>query len=135
MSPFNANGTKQYNYNSCAVAKANTTLGALVPAQHVVDNWWSTSCGDAARHNGPVAVRDRRAAGRVVTARSCCILISCTDVFGLPPSNDAPRPNVLQRGGNRKCVPTCRQPAVRPAASFRMRHALGLCSVNAKTRS
>ena len=35
-----ANGTKQYNYNSCAVAKANTTLGALVTLRNTwVDNW------------------------------------------------------------------------------------------------
>jgi hypothetical protein len=35
-----ANGTKQYNYNSCEVAKTNTTLGALVTLRNTwVDNW------------------------------------------------------------------------------------------------
>jgi hypothetical protein len=35
-----ANGTKQYNYNSCAVAKATTTMGALVTLRNTwVDNW------------------------------------------------------------------------------------------------
>lgn len=35
-----ANGTKQYNYNSCAVAKATTLMGALVTLRNTwVDNW------------------------------------------------------------------------------------------------
>lgn len=35
-----ANGTKEYNYNSCAVAKATTTMGALVTLRNTwVDNW------------------------------------------------------------------------------------------------
>ncbi len=35
-----ANGTKQYNYNSCAVAKATTRMGALVTLRNTwVDNW------------------------------------------------------------------------------------------------
>jgi hypothetical protein len=35
-----ANGTKQYNYNSCAVAKATTSMGALVTLRNTwVDNW------------------------------------------------------------------------------------------------
>jgi hypothetical protein len=35
-----ANGTKQYNYNSCEVAKTNTTIGALVTLRNTwVDNW------------------------------------------------------------------------------------------------
>jgi hypothetical protein len=35
-----ANGTKQYNYNSCEVAKATTTMGALVTLPNTwVDNW------------------------------------------------------------------------------------------------
>jgi hypothetical protein len=35
-----ANGTKQYNYNSCEVAKTNTSLGALVTLRNTwVDNW------------------------------------------------------------------------------------------------
>jgi hypothetical protein len=35
-----ANGTKSYNYNSCEVAKANTTAGALVTLKNTwVDNW------------------------------------------------------------------------------------------------
>jgi hypothetical protein len=35
-----ANGTKQYNYNSCEVAKAATTMGALVTLRNTwVDNW------------------------------------------------------------------------------------------------
>ena len=35
-----ANGTKQYNYNSCAVAKATTAMGALVTLRNTwVDNW------------------------------------------------------------------------------------------------
>ena len=35
-----ANGTKSYNYNSCAVAKATTTMGALVTLRNTwVDNW------------------------------------------------------------------------------------------------
>ncbi|HEY1952832.1 MAG TPA: pilus assembly PilX N-terminal domain-containing protein [Gemmatimonadaceae bacterium] len=35
-----ANGTKQYNYNSCSVAKATTTMGALVTLRNTwVDNW------------------------------------------------------------------------------------------------
>jgi hypothetical protein len=35
-----ANGTKQYNYNSCAVSKATTTMGALVTLRNTwVDNW------------------------------------------------------------------------------------------------
>ncbi|MDP9203149.1 MAG: pilus assembly PilX N-terminal domain-containing protein [Gemmatimonadota bacterium] len=36
----NANGTKVYNYNSCEVAKATTTMGALVTLRNTwVDNW------------------------------------------------------------------------------------------------
>jgi len=35
-----ANGTKSYNYNSCEVAKATTTAGALVTLKNTwVDNW------------------------------------------------------------------------------------------------
>ena len=35
-----ANGTKQYNYNSCEVAKATTSSGALVTLRNTwVDNW------------------------------------------------------------------------------------------------
>jgi hypothetical protein len=35
-----ANGTKEYNYNSCEVAKATTTMGALVTLRNTwVDNW------------------------------------------------------------------------------------------------
>ncbi|MGZ3332002.1 MAG: pilus assembly PilX N-terminal domain-containing protein [Gemmatimonadaceae bacterium] len=35
-----ANGTKQYNYNSCEVAKTNTSIGALVTLRNTwVDNW------------------------------------------------------------------------------------------------
>jgi len=35
-----ANGTKQYNYNSCEVAKANREAGALVTLKNTwVDNW------------------------------------------------------------------------------------------------
>ena len=35
-----ANGTKQYNYNSCEVSKAMTTMGALVTLRNTwVDNW------------------------------------------------------------------------------------------------
>lgn len=35
-----SNGTKQYNYNSCEVAKATTTMGALVTLRNTwVDNW------------------------------------------------------------------------------------------------
>jgi hypothetical protein len=35
-----ANGTKDYNYNSCEVAKATTTMGALVTLRNTwVDNW------------------------------------------------------------------------------------------------
>ena len=35
-----ANGTKQYNYNSCAVARATTLMGALVTLRNTwVDNW------------------------------------------------------------------------------------------------
>jgi len=35
-----ANGTKQYNYNSCEVAKANRQAGALVTLKNTwVDNW------------------------------------------------------------------------------------------------
>ena len=35
-----AHGTKQYNYNSCEVAKATTTMGALVTLRNTwVDNW------------------------------------------------------------------------------------------------
>ena len=35
-----ANGTKQYLYNSCEVAKATTTMGALVTLRNTwVDNW------------------------------------------------------------------------------------------------
>lgn len=38
--PSIANGTKQYNYNSCEVAKATTTMGALVTLRNTwVDNW------------------------------------------------------------------------------------------------
>ena len=36
----NANGTKQYNYDSCEVAKSTTTMGALVTLRNTwVDNW------------------------------------------------------------------------------------------------
>src|SRR5207237_10818191 len=35
-----ANCTKQYNYNSCEVAKSTTTMGALVTLRNTwVDNW------------------------------------------------------------------------------------------------
>ena len=35
-----ANGTKQYNYNSCAVARSTTLMGALVTLRNTwVDNW------------------------------------------------------------------------------------------------
>ena len=35
-----ANGTKQYHYNSCEVAKSTTTMGALVTLRNTwVDNW------------------------------------------------------------------------------------------------
>ncbi len=35
-----ANGTKQYNYNSCEVAKSTTLMGALVTLRNTwVDNW------------------------------------------------------------------------------------------------
>jgi hypothetical protein len=35
-----ANGTKEYNYNSCEVAKATTSMGALVTLRNTwVDNW------------------------------------------------------------------------------------------------
>jgi hypothetical protein len=35
-----ANGTKQYNYDSCEVAKSTTTMGALVTLRNTwVDNW------------------------------------------------------------------------------------------------
>ena len=35
-----ANGTKQYNYNSCEVAKSTTAMGALVTLRNTwVDNW------------------------------------------------------------------------------------------------
>jgi hypothetical protein len=35
-----ANGTKQYNYDSCEVAKTTTTMGALVTLRNTwVDNW------------------------------------------------------------------------------------------------
>lgn len=35
-----ANGTKQYNYNSCAVAKSTSAMGALVTLRNTwVDNW------------------------------------------------------------------------------------------------
>jgi len=35
-----ANGTKQYNYDSCEVAKATTSMGALVTLRNTwVDNW------------------------------------------------------------------------------------------------
>jgi hypothetical protein len=35
-----ANGTKQYNYNSCEVSKATTSMGALVTLRNTwVDNW------------------------------------------------------------------------------------------------
>jgi len=38
--PSTANGTKEYNYNSCEVAKATTTMGALVTLRNTwVDNW------------------------------------------------------------------------------------------------
>ena len=38
--PSTANGTKQYNYNSCEVAKSTTTMGALVTLRNTwVDNW------------------------------------------------------------------------------------------------
>ena len=39
--PINVvNGTKQYSYNSCEVAKALMGLGALVPLPNTwVDNW------------------------------------------------------------------------------------------------
>jgi hypothetical protein len=40
IDPSTANGTKQYNYNSCEVAKATTTMGALVTLRNTwVDNW------------------------------------------------------------------------------------------------
>jgi hypothetical protein len=40
IDPSTANGTKQYNYNSCAVAKSTTTIGALVTLRNTwVDNW------------------------------------------------------------------------------------------------
>ncbi len=35
-----ANGTKEYNYNSCEVSRATTTMGALVTLRNTwVDNW------------------------------------------------------------------------------------------------
>jgi len=35
-----ANGTKQYNYDSCEVAKSTTAMGALVTLRNTwVDNW------------------------------------------------------------------------------------------------
>lgn len=35
-----ANGTKSFNYNSCSVARAMLSLGALIPIQNTwVDNW------------------------------------------------------------------------------------------------
>lgn len=35
-----ANGTKQYNYNSCEVARSATTMGALITLRNTwVDNW------------------------------------------------------------------------------------------------
>lgn len=38
--PLTANGTKQYQYDSCEVAKATTTMGALVTLRNTwVDNW------------------------------------------------------------------------------------------------
>ena len=38
--PSSANGTKQYQYDSCEVAKATTTMGALVTLRNTwVDNW------------------------------------------------------------------------------------------------
>jgi len=38
--PSTANGTKQYQYDSCEVAKATTTMGALVTLRNTwVDNW------------------------------------------------------------------------------------------------
>lgn len=38
--PSIANGTKQYNYDSCEVAKSTTTMGALVTLRNTwVDNW------------------------------------------------------------------------------------------------
>jgi hypothetical protein len=40
IDPSIANGTKQYNYDSCEVAKATTTMGALVTLRNTwVDNW------------------------------------------------------------------------------------------------
>jgi hypothetical protein len=40
IDPSTANGTKEYNYNSCEVAKATTTMGALVTLRNTwVDNW------------------------------------------------------------------------------------------------
>jgi hypothetical protein len=40
VDPSTANGTKQYNYNSCEVAKSTTTMGALVTLRNTwVDNW------------------------------------------------------------------------------------------------
>jgi len=38
--PSDANGTKEYRYNSCEVARATTTSGALVTLSNTwVDNW------------------------------------------------------------------------------------------------
>jgi hypothetical protein len=38
--PSTANGTKDYRYDSCEVAKATTTMGALVTLRNTwVDNW------------------------------------------------------------------------------------------------
>lgn len=38
--PSTANGTKQYQYDSCEVAKATTTMGSLVTLRNTwVDNW------------------------------------------------------------------------------------------------
>jgi hypothetical protein len=40
IDPSTANGTKQYHYSSCEVAKATTTMGALVTLRNTwVDNW------------------------------------------------------------------------------------------------
>lgn len=40
IDPSTANGTKEYHYSSCEVAKATTTMGALVTLRNTwVDNW------------------------------------------------------------------------------------------------
>jgi hypothetical protein len=40
VDPSLAEGTKQYQYDSCEVAKATTTMGALVTLRNTwVDNW------------------------------------------------------------------------------------------------